>query len=116
VFLSEGKRHESSDDLDCHLDVDCRATAVSAQDLGDKTKGRIFAQAVCAECHAVNPSDTASPRTDAAPFKAIAVTPGMTELALAVWLKTPHKTMPNLIIGNDDMENVIAYIVSLRGK
>jgi mono/diheme cytochrome c family protein len=91
-------------------------TAVPAQDLGDKSKGRIFAQAICAECHAVMPSGTASPRTDAATFKAIANTPGMTELAIAVWLKTPHKNMPNLIIGNDDMENVIAYIISLRDK
>ena len=91
-------------------------TAVSAQDLGDKSKGRVFAQAICAECHAIMPSETASPRTDAATFKAIANTPGMTELAIAVWLKTPHKLMPNLIIGNDDMENVIAYIVSLRDK
>jgi mono/diheme cytochrome c family protein len=92
------------------------ATAVPAQDLGDKSKGQIFAQAICAECHAVMPSETASPRTDAATFKAIANTPGMTELAIAVWLKTPHKNMPNLIIGNDDMENVIAYITSQRDK
>jgi mono/diheme cytochrome c family protein len=91
-------------------------TAVPAQDLGDKSKGRVFAQAICAECHAVMPTDAASPRTDAAPFRAIANTPGMTELALAVWLKTPHKNMPNLIIGNDDMENVIAYIISQRAK
>jgi mono/diheme cytochrome c family protein len=92
------------------------ATAVPAQDLGDKSMGRVYAKAMCAECHAVMPSETASPRTDAATFKAIANTPGMTELALAVWLKTPHRNMPNLIIGNDDMENVIAYIVSLRVK
>jgi mono/diheme cytochrome c family protein len=91
-------------------------TAVPAQDLGDKSKGREFAQAVCAECHAVVPAETASPRTDAATFKAIANTPGMTELAIAVWLKTPHKKMPNLIISKDDLENVIAYIVSLREK
>jgi cytochrome c2 len=92
------------------------ATAVQAQNLGDKSKGRIFAEAICAECHAIMPSETASPRTDAATFKAIANTPGMTELAIAVWLKTPHRKMPNLIIGNDDMENVIAYIISQRDK
>ena len=92
------------------------ASTAPAQDLGDKSKGREFAQSVCAECHAVMPADAASPRTDAATFKAIADTPGMTELALAVWLKTPHRNMPNLIIGNNDMENVIAYIISLRSK
>jgi mono/diheme cytochrome c family protein len=92
------------------------ATAVPAQDLGDKSKGLVFAEGNCAACHAVMPSGTPSPRTDAATFAAIANTPGMTELALAVWLKTPHRNMPNLIIAKDDMENVIAYIVSLRIK
>jgi hypothetical protein len=46
--------------------------------------------------------------------------PGMTGTALAVWFRTSHpvlpKTMPNLVIEDDDMDNVIAYILSLRGR
>ena len=38
----------------------------------------------------------------------------MTATALAVWLRTPHKSMPNLMIAPQDRNNVIAYIVSLR--
>jgi hypothetical protein len=44
----------------------------------------------------------------------------MTGTALAVWFRTSHpvlpKTMPNLVIEDDDMDNVIAYILSLRGR
>ena len=38
----------------------------------------------------------------------------MTGTALSVWLRTPHKSMPDLIIEQEDRNNVIAYIVSLR--
>ena len=38
----------------------------------------------------------------------------MTGTALSVWLRTPHKSMPDLIIEPEDRNNVIAYIVSLR--
>jgi hypothetical protein len=40
----------------------------------------------------------------------------MTGLALAVFLRTPHRNMPNLIISDRDRDNVIAYILSLRDK
>ena len=31
------------------------------------------------------------------------------------WLETPHKPMPNLILKLEDRDDLIAYIVSLRG-
>jgi hypothetical protein len=40
----------------------------------------------------------------------------MTDLALSVWLQTSHPTMPNIILEQDDMRNVIAYIRSLQSK
>jgi hypothetical protein len=49
-------------------------------------------------------------------FRAIANTPGMTALALNVFLRTPHRSMPNLVISDGDRDNVIAYILSLRDK
>ena len=38
----------------------------------------------------------------------------MTERALAVWLQNPHPNMPNFILPQADMDNVIAYIMSLK--
>lgn len=85
-----------------------------AQEPGDPAKGLAYAQLHCADCHAIRPSERFSPRLGLATFKAIADTPGMTGTALAVWLRTPHNAMPNLIIEAEDRSNLIAYIVSLR--
>jgi mono/diheme cytochrome c family protein len=86
----------------------------AAQEVGDARKGLAFAQKFCAECHAVAPGQPVP--AAAPPFRAIANTPGMTGLALAVFLRTPHRNMPNLIISDRDRDNVIAYILSLRDK
>ena len=86
----------------------------AAQSIGDADRGLAYAQETCAECHAVTPSQTASPRPGVATFKAIADTPGMTSTAIRVWLQTPHPTMPNLIINAGDRDDVIAYITSLK--
>ena len=55
-----------------------------------------------------------SPEPTAPPFKDVANTPGMTGTALRVWLSTSHPTMPNIIVEPTDMDNVIAFIVSLK--
>jgi mono/diheme cytochrome c family protein len=96
------------------------STVAGAQEWGDARQGLRYAQKMCAECHAVSARQPRSPLPDAPPFQAIANTPGMTGTALAVWFRTSHpvlpKTMPNLVIEDDDMDNVIAYILSLRGR
>jgi hypothetical protein len=38
----------------------------------------------------------------------------MTELALNVFFRSPHPSMPNLILPAADARNVIAYILSLK--
>jgi hypothetical protein len=38
----------------------------------------------------------------------------MTSIALAAALRTSHRTMPNIILADDDLRNVSAYIISLR--
>jgi mono/diheme cytochrome c family protein len=91
-------------------------TAGQAQEFGDARAGQAYAQKVCAECHAVLGSEAASPVARATPFKTVANTPGMTGTAIAVWLRTPHPTMPNLIVARDDLENLVSYILDLREK
>jgi len=85
-----------------------------AQD-ADIAAGKAYAQEVCAACHAVLPGEEVSALIEATPFQEVANTPGMTELALSVWLQSSHPTMPNIILEQDDMRNVIAYIRSLKG-
>jgi len=90
----------------------CAAQAQEA----DVKAGAAYAQEVCSDCHAVKANDTLSPLPDAPPFQTVADTPGMTELALSVWLQSSHPTMPNIILEQDDLRNVVAYIVSLKTK
>jgi mono/diheme cytochrome c family protein len=92
----------------------CWIAAAAAQQAGNAQQGRDYAARVCAECHAVAGDVSGSPNTAAPPFFAIANTPGMTDMALAAFLFTPHRDMPNLIIPPADARDLIAYILSLR--
>jgi mono/diheme cytochrome c family protein len=91
------------------------AHAASAQE-GDAAAGAAYAKQVCAACHAVLPNEQISPLAQAPTFQKVANTPGMTEMALSVWLQSSHPTMPNIILKQDDMRNVVAYITSLKSK
>ncbi len=83
-----------------------------AQD-ADIQAGAAYAKEVCAACHAVLPNEQISPLPEAPTFQSVAKTPGMTEMALTVWLQSSHPTMPNIVLEPDDMRNVVAYIRSL---
>ena len=84
-----------------------------AQD-ADIAAGGAYAKQVCAACHAVLPNEEFSPLPEAPTFQSVANTPGMTEMALSVWLQSSHPTMPNIILKQDDLRNVVAYIRSLE--
>jgi mono/diheme cytochrome c family protein len=88
-------------------------SAAAAQD-ADIEAGAAYAEQVCAACHAVLAGETYSPLPEATPFQTVANAPGMTEMALTVWLQTSHPTMPNIILEQDELRNVVAYIRSLK--
>jgi mono/diheme cytochrome c family protein len=85
-----------------------------AQNAGDVTKGRQFAQQICSECHNIDKGQRPSPNGRAPNFETIARTPGLTTIALTAALRTSHRTMPNIIIPDDDLRNVVAYVLSLQ--
>ena len=88
------------------------ASPASAQN-ADVAAGKAYAEEVCASCHAVLAGEDTSPIFEATPFEQVAATPGMTEMALSVFLQTPHIDMPNFVLEQEDARNVIAYIRSL---
>jgi len=90
------------------------ATTLRADEFGDAERGRDFAEKTCSECHAVRKENSESPRVEAPAFKAIADQPSTTRLALTVWFRSPHPTMPNLVLSPEETDNVIAYILSLK--
>jgi len=83
-------------------------------EFGDPRKGLTYAQKICSTCHNVLKTDAPSPNKQAPPFKEIANIAGMSVTALTVWSRTTHPTMPNFVIAPEDMDDLIAYILSLR--
>jgi mono/diheme cytochrome c family protein len=85
-----------------------------AATVGNPQAGYVYARNVCSGCHGI--SAEASPVPEATRFREVADRPGMTGTALRVWIETYHPTMPNIVVAKDDMLNVIAYILSLKGR
>ena len=85
-----------------------------AQGVGDPMKGAAIARQLCVECHAIEPGRRQSPNSQAPTFEAIAKTPGMTSIALTAALRTSHRVMPNIVLGDDELRNVAAYLLSLK--
>jgi mono/diheme cytochrome c family protein len=91
-------------------------TSASAQS-ADPSLGRHLAETVCSACHQ---TDTASPTpgpNPAAPsFVDLSHMPSMSELAIKVFLRSSHPSMPNIILSPEEIDSVTAYIRSLTRK
>jgi mono/diheme cytochrome c family protein len=90
------------------------ASAFAAEKLGDPQAGFEYARRVCSGCHGISAETSRVPK--ATRFREVADRPGMTGTALRVWIETYHPTMPNIVVDKQDMLNVIAYILSLKGR
>ena len=85
-----------------------------AQHPGDPQAGYEYAERVCSGCHGISAEPSPLPR--ATRFRELSDRPGITGTALRVWMETVHPTMPNIIVPKQDMLNVIAYILDLKGR
>lgn len=92
----------------------CGATAQAQPLPGDPHEGLAFARGHCGTCHYVEELWTGTSPYMAPAFADIAVNPKYTELALRVFLRTPHSDMPNFILTPDETDDVISYILSLK--
>ena len=88
--------------------------AFAAEDVGDPQAGFEYAEAFCSGCHGISAEQ--SPLPKATRFREVADRPGVTGTALRVWMETSHPAMPNIVVEKQDMLNVIAYILSLKGR
>lgn len=95
--------------------ISCSATVSWAQaDLGDVGRGHDLARTTCAACHQVEKGDTSEKFMDVASFQTVANNRARTKLALLVFLKSPHANMPDIVLSEKEIDNVIAYIMSLK--
>lgn len=89
-------------------------TPAWALDTGDAEQGHELAKETCAQCHGIEKGYEASPEPFAPTFEAVANSPGMSALAISVFLRTPHATMPNLVLKTEEIEDIVAYITSMK--
>jgi mono/diheme cytochrome c family protein len=91
------------------------AGSVAAADGADVARGHTLARAWCASCHAVEPGAEV-PFADIPEFSAVARMPSTTSPALHAFLSTPHGDMPDIKLKKGQIDAVVAYILSLKGK
>jgi cytochrome c len=95
--------------------VDILATLpASAADLPIE-RGRAFAQANCASCHAIGP-DGVSPLSAAPPFRALQQRYPVEDLeeSLAEGIMTAHRAMPQFRLEVGQINDLIIYLKSIQ--
>lgn len=85
----------------------------AAQGIGDAAAGRRLASTLCAACHRISGRER-DPARVPPDFGAVAAMPQLTEMSLRIFLQTPHGEMPRYHLTRTEMDDVIAYILSLR--
>lgn len=81
---------------------------------GDPLAGRTLAREICSLCHDVEPRWMEGAAFYGPAFADIAATPGLTAMRLRVFLRTPHIEMPDLVLTEQEADDVISYILSMR--
>jgi mono/diheme cytochrome c family protein len=91
------------------------AGGAGAQGLpGDPVAGAEIARGTCAACHVVADDQPIDPGIGPSFFE-IAEHPATTALSLRAFLQTPHATMPNVMLTPEETDDLIAYVLSLKG-
>lgn len=98
------------------LNILIAATAMGQSGIGNIAQGHDIATTICAECHRVEKGQKSAKLSAAKSFQDVADNPARTELSLRVFLKTPHRNMPNLVLTEAEIDDIIAYIQSLNRR
>ena len=88
------------------------ARAIAQVPSGDATAGQRLVQAQCSTCH--DKEDSPRSRQKGPSLMAVAAIPSTTSMSLHAFLMTPHANMPNYQLTPKEIDDVVAYILSLR--
>jgi len=91
------------------------ATAGAMTPRPDPEKGRQLAERICATCHLVSSRAESPVAADVPSFPVIAAKPDQSLEAIAGRIVIPHPPMPEIALTREEIRNVTAYIMSLRG-
>jgi mono/diheme cytochrome c family protein len=85
----------------------------AAAESGNAARGRALAERFCAKCHAVAPGRT-GPELAVPSFMRMAADPEQTRASLRQFIMLPHYEMQPQTLTSAEIDDVIAYILSLR--
>lgn len=91
----------------------CLSPGSAQEQAGLVTEGVRVAREACAGCHAVGGSRSQPGAPD---FAAVARMPSTTATSIRVFLKTPHRNMPDIVLTEREIDGLVAYILSLAGR
>ena len=94
----------------------CLLPCAGLAQTGIPSEGRVIAVTICSECHSIERNGAASKNEAAPAFSAIAGMASATRLSLRVFLRSPHATMPNIILNDSELDAIIDYILGLRSN
>ncbi|HMN38849.1 MAG TPA: hypothetical protein PKD49_14210 [Hyphomicrobium sp.] len=83
---------------------------------GSAGAGHTYANAVCAQCHAIEAGQKSSPEVKAPPFSTMVRNAKLTPHGIDGWLVSSHKDMPDFSVPAEKRADLIAYIKSLALK
>jgi mono/diheme cytochrome c family protein len=89
-------------------------TDAQAQRRGSASEGMTVAQRYCASCHLIGGAQQSVAQPGVPSFAAIAKHAGQTPERLAGIIIIPHPPMPNLSLTMREVQDVVAYIMSLK--
>jgi len=83
----------------------------------DVAQGRDLAQKLCVNCHIIEHGGQQDQVTVGIPsFMAIANKTEQTNSKLRSFIRNPHPPMPSVELGEHELNNIVAYILSLKDR
>jgi len=91
-------------------------TASSAEDVKPPSavEGHKLAEKFCKGCHLINAEGDGAAPVGPPPFPSIANKPGQTAERIKNALIQPHPPMPDMQLSSEEINNIIAYLETLR--
>jgi mono/diheme cytochrome c family protein len=95
--------------------LSCFGPPAEAQTAAAVGRGRELAERSCAGCHAIDGGAGSIVQGTAVPsFTAIAGRPNQTAERLKAFILTPHRPMPGMHLTVAEVDDIVAFVLSLR--
>lgn len=95
----------------------CTSSPLAQAAGGDAANGQALAKRLCSNCHIVgDEAASATVAADVPSFKSIANLPEQSPERIAGRIVVPHPPMPQIEVTRNEIRDLAAYIMSLKGQ